>query len=141
MHLTLGYTPKDGTILPPNAVCRLKKSLYGLKQASRQWLFKFSTTLLPLGFQQSHSDHTLFIRRDSSTYTAVLVYVDNIITASNNDDDVLQLKTDMKSFFKLRDLGPLRYFLGLEIARSASGIFVSQRKYTLELLEDVSIGL
>ena len=73
MHLPPGYTAKEGTILPENAVCKLKKSLYGLKQASRQWFLKFSTTLLALGFQQSHSDHTLFIRRDSAKYLAVLV--------------------------------------------------------------------
>lgn len=126
--------------MPPNAVCKLNKSLYGLKQASRQWFLKLSTTLLHLGFKQSHSDHTLFIRRIEGTYVAVLVYVDDIIIASNNDANVVSvmtsLMTSLTHHFKLRDLGPLRYFLGLEISRSSQGISVSQRKYTLELLED-----
>lgn len=109
MHLPPGYTPKEGINLPPNIVCKLKKSLYGLKHASKQWFLKFSTTLLALGFQQAHRDHTLFICHDSARHIVVLVYVDDIIIASNNDDDVVQLKTDMKSFFKLRDLGQLQH--------------------------------
>ena len=132
MALHPGYTPKEGVT---NAVCKLNKSLYGLKQASRQWFLKFSSTLVSLGFQSSHSDHTLFIKRTSGRYLAVLVYVDDIIIASNNDDDMDSFKKSLAGHFKLRDLGPLRYFLGLEIARSSSGISVSQRKYTLELLE------
>lgn len=138
MTLPPGYTPKGGEHLPPNAVCRLQKSLYGLKQASRQWFLKFRASLLQLRFQQSNSDHTLFIRnvRSSGIYTAVLVYVDDIVIASNNDNDVDQLKEDLSTAFKLRDLGPLKYFLGLETACSSKGISVCQRKYTLGLLED-----
>lgn len=69
-------------------------------------------------------------------YVAVLVYVDDIIITSNNDDDVVSVMASLTDHFKLRDLGPLRYFFGLEIDRSSTGISVSQRKYTLELLED-----
>lgn len=60
MTLPSGYAPKQGESFPPNAVFKLKKSLYGLKQASRQWFLKFSTSLLQLGFQTSSGDHTLF---------------------------------------------------------------------------------
>ena len=139
MKLPLGYTPKADVTLPPNVVCKLNKSLYGLKQASRQWFMKFSMILLSLGFQKSHSDHTLFIKRVEGKYVAVLFYVDEIIIASNNDDDVLFIKDSLTAHFKLRDLGPLRYFLSLEIVRAALGISVTQRKYTLELLEDAGL--
>lgn len=139
MTLPPGYTPKEGVILPPNPVCKLKKSLYGLKQASRQWFLKFRSTLLSLGFHQSYTDHTLFIRNVRGKYVAVLVYVDDIIIISNDDNEVATLKTDLQRFFKLRDLGPLKYFLGLEIARSSSGISICQRKYILELLEDTGL--
>ncbi|CAA7032723.1 unnamed protein product [Microthlaspi erraticum] len=139
MTLPPGYTPKTGVTLPPNAVCKLKKSLYGLKQASRQWFLKFSHTLVNLGFKKSHADHTLFIKHYEGRYVAVLVYVHNIIIASNNDAEVEKLKSDMKVAFKLRDLGELKYFLGLEIARSSKGISVCQRKYTLELLSDAGL--
>ncbi|CAA7043502.1 unnamed protein product [Microthlaspi erraticum] len=139
MTLPPGYTAKPGESLPPNAVCRLKKSLYGLKQASRQWFLKFSSVLLKLGFAKSHADHTLFVKNVSGKYLAVLVYVDDIIITSNCDADVDQLKEDLKKAFRLRDLGALRYFLGLEIARSKRGIYVCQRKYVLELLEDTGL--
>lgn len=65
----------------------------------------------------------------------MLVYVDDIIIASNDDNDVDQLKAVLSNAFKLRDLGPLKYFLSLEIARSSKGISVCQRKYTLGLLD------
>jgi hypothetical protein len=139
MTLPPGYTTKEGETLPPNAVCKLQKSLYGLKQASRQWFLKFSTTLMLLGFQRSQADHTLFVRNVNGKYIAVLVYVDDIIIASNDDAEVVELKADLERAFKLRDLGTLKYFLGLEIARNASGISVCQRKYALGLLEETGL--
>lgn len=139
MTLHPGYIPKEGVILPPNPVCKLKKSLYGLKQASRQWFLKFRSTLLSLEFQQSYTDLNLFIRNIKGKYVAVLVYVDDIIITSNDDDEVATLKTYLQRFFKFRALGPLKYFLGLEIALSSSGILVCKRKYILELLEDTGL--
>lgn len=136
MSLPPGYTPKEGETLPVNAVCKLKKSLYGLKQASRQWFLKFSSTLLALGFKKSHTDHTLFIKNIGGRYIAVLVYVDDIIIASSDDSEVDSLKKSLTTSFKLRDLGPLKFFLGLEIARSRKGIAICQRKYILEILEE-----
>ena len=91
-------------------VCRLTKSLYGLKQASRQWFSKFSA--------------------------ALLVYVDDVAIASNDPQAVSSFITLLNDRFKLKDLGPLKYFLGLEIAKSADGISVCQRKYALEILKD-----
>ncbi|KAG7597976.1 Retrotransposon Copia-like N-terminal [Arabidopsis suecica] len=139
MTLPPGYTAKPGDTLPPNAVCKLHKSLYGLKQASRQWFLKFSSVLMKLGFQKSHTDHTLFVRNINGKYVAVLVYVDDIIITANDDDTVSTLKLDLQKAFKLRDLGTLQYFLGLEIARSAKGISICQRKYILELLEETKL--
>lgn len=56
MSLPLGYTPRPGVTLPPNAVCKLKKSIYGLKHSSRQWYHTFSKVLLDVGFDQSQAD-------------------------------------------------------------------------------------
>ncbi|XP_019057317.1 PREDICTED: uncharacterized protein LOC109116399 [Tarenaya hassleriana] len=137
MAVRPGYTPPSGSALPPNAACKLHKSLYGLKQASRQWYAKFSSVLIHAGFTQSQSDHTLFVRRTDSAFLALLIYVDDIIIVSDNTSSVTELKTLLSCHFKVKDLGPLRYFLGLEIARNSSGISVSQRKYCLELLRDV----
>jgi hypothetical protein len=117
-------------------VCRLNKSLYGLKQASRQWFAKFSSTLLDLKFIQSKVDYTLFTQHQDSSFIALLVYVDDIVLASNDEVAVSQLIFVLNDRFKLKDLGPLKFFLGLEIARSKAGISLTQRKYALEILED-----
>ena len=139
MKLPPGYVDRKGDSLPPNAVCKLLKSLYGLKQASRQWFLKFSTTLTHLGFTQTFSDHTCFLKIIDSLFLCVIVYVDDIIIVSNTDSEVETLKEQQKSSFKLRDLGPMKYFLGLEISRSSAGIHVCQRKYALDLLDETGL--
>ena len=68
MDMSLGYPVKND-----NMVCKLTKSLYGLRQASRQWFHKFSTTFLDQGFQQCHADHSLFTRRSGATLVTLLV--------------------------------------------------------------------
>jgi len=134
MKLPEGYAERKGIILPSNVVCRLKRSIYGLKQASRQWFKKFSASLLSLRFLKTHGDHTLFLKDCGGEYVVVLVYVDDIVIASTNEAAAVQLSQDLQNLFKLRDLGDLKYFLGLEITRTEAGISLCQRKYALELL-------
>jgi hypothetical protein len=120
-------------------VCKLVKSLYGLKQASRQWFSKFSITLLAHGFTQSKLDYSLFTWIQGSSFIALLVYVDDIILASNDPTAISALTIFLNQQFKLKDLGPLKYLLGLEVARSDKGLSICQRKYALEILEDVGM--
>ena len=120
----------------PNLVCKLQKSLYGLKQASRQWYSKLSTTLLSYGYRHSTSDHSLFFKASVSSFTAILVYVDDVIITGNDMTEINTVKQQLDAKFSIKDLGELRYFLGLELARSKDGIFLCQRKFALELLED-----
>ena len=109
MTIPAGYSPPGETRLPSNAVCKLNKSLYGLKQASRQWYAKFSSVLIEEGFCRSATDHSLFIQRTGGVFIALLVYVDDIIIASNDELAVQKLKSNLDAKFKLKDLGPLRF--------------------------------
>lgn len=139
MSLPQGYTPAPGVVLPPNPVCRLHKSLYGLKQASRQWNQTFTNVLLAAGFIQSESDNSLYTKAYPGSFLTVLVYVDDIAIASNNAKDLASLKLVLSIAFKIKDLGPLQFFLGLETARSSRGISVCQRKYAQDLLQDTGL--
>uniref|UniRef100_A0A2N9GYX7 Uncharacterized protein n=1 Tax=Fagus sylvatica TaxID=28930 RepID=A0A2N9GYX7_FAGSY len=132
MSLPPGFHSKGGQ----NLVCKLHKSLYGLKQASRQWFEKFSSTLLQHGFVQSKSDYSLFTKQEGESFLVLLVYVDDILITCNNHEAIDQLKVFLDKQFKLKDLGNLRYFLGLEVARSTTGISLGQRKYALDIIND-----
>ena len=81
------------------------KSLYGLKQASRLWFAKLSSFLISVGFIQSSSDYSLFIKNNACTFNALLVYVDNIILAGNSMDEINNIKNSLHSSFKIKDLG------------------------------------
>ncbi|GMI87263.1 cysteine-rich RLK (RECEPTOR-like protein kinase) 8 [Hibiscus trionum] len=133
MKLPQGYLPESSN---SNLVCKLQKSIYGLKQASRQWFNAFSEVVLTFGFQQSHADHSLFVHGSGDNMVVLLVYVDDIILAGNNLEQLSTVRSFLHQNFKLKDLGTLKYFLGFEVARNSSGISLSQRKYTLNLLED-----
>ncbi|KAM2468135.1 hypothetical protein PS1_009864 [Malus domestica] len=120
-------------------VCRLHKSLYGLKQASRSWFQRFSSTIQEVGFQQSHADYSLFTKVCGHSITVVLLYVDDMIIAGNNEEAISQLKQFLSGCFRIKDLGPLKYVLGVEVARSKAGISICQRKYTLDILEEAGL--
>jgi hypothetical protein len=120
-------------------VCKLHKSIYGLKQASRQWFAKFYSALIEFGFIQSKADYTLFTRTLKGLFIALLVYVDDIVVAVDNSTKVSKFIQLLNDRFKLKDLGQLKYFLSLEIARNEFGISVCQRKYALEVLEDTGM--
>lgn len=117
-------------------VCRLRKSLYGLRQASRNWHHKFTRALLDIGFYQTRADHSLFIFKKGTVYISALIYVDDIILTGNDDVKIDEVKRYLDECFSIKDLGPLKYFLGIEVARTPDGLVLSQRKYTLDILED-----
>ena len=114
-------------------VCKLKKSLYGLKQSPRAWFDRFGKVVKEQGYCQSQTDHTMFHRRSPEGKLVVLiVYVDDIIISGDDNEEIARLKKKLALEFELKDLGPLKYFLGMEFARSKEGIFMNQRKYILD---------
>ncbi|XP_061371667.1 uncharacterized mitochondrial protein AtMg00810-like [Gastrolobium bilobum] len=84
----------------------------------------------------SSADHSLFVRKANSSFTPLLVYVDDVLLAGNDSNEILRVKNFLDNKFKIKNLEPACYFLGLELSRSFKGIAVNQRKYCLELLQD-----
>ncbi|CAJ2674628.1 unnamed protein product [Trifolium pratense] len=117
-------------------VCKLVKSLYGLKQTSRKWYEKLSQSLNELQFHSVPSDPTLFIKKSATTFTALLIYVDDIVLTGDSMDEINLVKTHLHAAFGIKDLGVLKFFLGLEVAHSTKGISLSQRQYCLDLLAE-----
>jgi hypothetical protein len=118
----------------PSHVCKLHKSLYGLKQAPRAWFERFTSHLLTLGFTASLADASLFVLHTGSTTVYLLLYVDDIIITGNNSTAISDIISQLSIAFELKDLGPLRYFLGLQIDYKKVGLFVHQHKYITDLL-------
>lgn len=118
----------------PTYVCKLKKSLCGLKQAPRAWFKRFTAHLDTLGFEASLTDSSLFVQDVDGFYTYLLLYVDDIIIADSDMAYISMLKLPPGVEFQITDLGLLRYFLGLEISHCDGGLLVSQAKYLTDLL-------
>src|SRR5664279_1876932 len=84
----------------------------------------------------SLADSSVFTKHNSNGTTIVLVYVDDIIITGDNQNEIEGVKRNLKQKFEIKDLGKLKYFLGIEIAHSTKGLFISQRKYVLDLLKE-----
>ncbi|KAL6335764.1 hypothetical protein AAG906_039527 [Vitis piasezkii] len=100
-----------------NLVCRLHKSIYGLKQASRNWFSTFTATVKSAGYIQSKADYSLFTKSQGNKFTAILIYVDDILLTGNDLHEIKMLKTHLLKRFFIKDLGELKYFLGIEFSR------------------------
>jgi hypothetical protein len=118
----------------PTYHCKLDKALYGLKQAPRAWYARLSSKLQALGFTPSKADVSMFIYKKGSITIYFLVYIDDIIVTSSSSMAIDALILDLKQDFALKDLGPLHYFLGIEVKPLENGLFLTQEKYASEIL-------
>ena len=119
--------------------CRLRCSLYGLKQSPRAWFGRFSSMVQEFGITRSTSDHSVFHHHTSSGQCIhLIVYVDDIVITDSDHDDIRKLK-HLFNHFQTKDLGKLKYFMRIEIARSNSGVVMSQRKYDLDIFEETGM--
>jgi hypothetical protein len=119
----------------PSYHCKLDKVLYGLKQAPRAWYSRLSDKLQSLGFFPSKADVSLFYYQKGSVIIFLLIYVDDIIVAISSSSATVDLLHNFQCDFALKDLGPLHYFLGIEVSHVKEGIYLSQRKYTVDVLQ------
>jgi len=132
--------PPPGLKLPsPQHVCKLQRSLYGLRQANRQWYAKLSQFLLSHKYTSSSADHSLFLHRNGPNITIILVYVDDLVLTRNDHEEIAHITSLLDTQFKIKNLGNLTYFLGLEVARNSQGLHICQRKYVLDLLHDTGM--
>ncbi|KAK6149314.1 hypothetical protein DH2020_016839 [Rehmannia glutinosa] len=136
MEPPAGYTKAS-----PGQVCHLKRSLYGLKQASRQWNTELCSKLLAFGLTQSPHDHCLFYKHTTDSFLGLLIYVDDVLVTGSHSSDIKALKAYLHQLFTIKDLGQAKYFLGLEIARGSDGTHLNQRKYILDILQDTGLLL
>ena len=131
---------EEMTALYSSGTWDLCRSLYGLKQFPRAWFGRFSSMVQEFGMTRSTVDHSVFYHHTSSGQCIYLiVYVDDIVITGNDQDGIQRLKQHLFSHFSTKDLGKLKYFLGIEIAQSKSGMIMNQRKYALEILEEIGM--
>lgn len=96
---------------------------------------------LPNGFcfTQSYVDHCLSVKRTPKAFTTLLVYVDDVLITGTCEKDICEVKASLHKIFTIKDLGYIKYFLGVEIARSSEGTYINQRKYILNILSDAGL--
>lgn len=122
---------------PKNMVCRLTKSIYGLKQASRQWYHKFHEVILSFGFEMNSVEDCVYHKFSGSKHIFLLLYVDDILLATNDVGTLLETKSFLSSNFEMKDLGEASFVLGIQIHRDRSrGILgLSQKSYIEKVLK------
>ncbi|KAH7460370.1 Retrovirus-related Pol polyprotein from transposon TNT 1-94 [Phytophthora ramorum] len=127
-----GYVDEDH----PDHVCKLKRSLYGLKQSPRMWNQTIDDFMLKLGFKKCESDHCVYLKRDGQDMIFVALYVDDLVLASSNDELLESTKHALSKRFEMTDLGELEYFLGMEIKndRDSGKVTVRQTKFLKSIL-------
>lgn len=128
--------PPPGYQVPQGHVCKLIRSVYGLKQASRQWNAKLKQSLLAMRFYKSWHDYSIFVKNKDDVMIILLVYMDDILVISSQEYAIATVKQRLYDLLKIKDLGEARYFLRMEITRDATGIQLAERKYALDLLKD-----
>ena len=132
----------DGFVKKANSgqklVCKLNKSIYGLKQAAKNWYEALTSLLLKKGFKRSCNDYCLFVRKEENgTFSYVIVWVDDIVVAGATEEAVNEIKSMLNENFKMDDLN---WFLGMQILRSHDKITVDQTKYIETVLQEFNMS-
>ena len=122
-------------------VCKLLKSIYGLKQSSRQWYIRFHEVVLSNGFTMIDEDNCVYTKRSKGKFVIMSLYVDDILIAGNDKEFVMEIKAWLSSNFEMKDMGEAAYILGVKISRNCSKklLSLSQETYIKKVLERFSM--
>ena len=117
-------------------VCKLKKAIYGLKQSSKCWHDSFSKFLKSSGFKQCDSDSCIFIANSGNDIKCILaLYVDDILISCSSDSFLKKLKSKLMNEYKMKDLGEVKQFLGVNVEQNENDIFIHQANFVQGLLQ------
>lgn len=120
-------------------VCKLHKSIYGLKQSPRALFEKFSSIVLSFEFVSCISNYSVFVKKSIRGCIILAVYVDDIVISASDVNRIQETKAWLQSKLQIKDLGKLQHFLGIEVARQHEGIFLSQKKYIMDMLGETGL--
>ena len=130
-----GFVVKGGS----EKVLKLKKALYGLRQAPRAWNARLDSELLKLGFVRNALEHAVYRRSDQDGFLLVGVYVDDLIITGSSKTSIDQFKKEMMSSFSMSDLGLLSYYLGIQVDQQVGVTKLCQSSYTMKILEQAGM--
>ena len=115
-------------------VCKLKKDLYGLKEAPRTWYGRIDSFLMSLGFTKSKADPNLYSKVEDGMQVILVLHVNDLFL-TGDEELIADSKRKLAAEFEMKDLGPMHYFLGLEVWQKPGEIILSQGKYAMEILK------
>ena len=129
----------EGYVKPgeEHLVCKLEKSLYGLKQSSRCWNKAFPECIEKIGFTQASADPCVFIRKEEDTLTIIGVHVDDLMILAQNISEMKRVKDSLKLQFKMKDMGELHYYVGVCIIHDMENkeVHLHQGQYIEKVLK------
>ncbi len=128
--------PPPGSPLAGSGVCRLQKSLYGLKQAPLCWNIKINKVLVDLGFSRFMSEFGVYSQVTDGVIVLVALYVDDLLILSNNGSTIQSVKLSLSSHFRMKDLGLVSTFLGMQVSQGLSTVSVHLSRYLHHFLAE-----
>jgi hypothetical protein len=117
--------PTPGVETPQGHVCRLRRALYGLKQAPRAWFKRFISVITAGGFSPSDHDPALFVHISTKGRTLLLLYMDDMLITGDDSEHISLVNKHLSKEFHTSHLGPLSYFLGIEVQHTSKGFYLS----------------
>lgn len=115
-------------------------SLYGLKQAARNWNEAINDTLLAFGFKRSKYDYCLYFKKFGEDWCILLVYVDDILYAATKQEICTLVNRQICSVFETRNIGEIKMYLGIEVTRDDDGIYnIRQTKYINKIINEFGL--